>query len=52
MQWVAGVVTTYGFSHSEIMRMPFRTFLAYNRMALVENVNSSLEKKFAQALGR
>lgn len=46
MAWVAGVVETFGFSHSEIMRMPFKTFVAYNRHATVKNVNSAMNRKF------
>lgn len=43
---MAGVVETFGFQHSEIMRMPFRTFLAYNRLATTRNTNARLRKEF------
>lgn len=50
MQWVAGVVETFGFQHSEIMRMPFRTFVAYNRVATARNVNANISRKFSKQL--
>lgn len=50
MMWVAGVVETFGFAHSEVMRMPFRTFLAYNRIATTRNVNTAVHRKFDKAL--
>lgn len=46
MAWVAGVVEAFGFSHSEIMAMPFRTFQAYNRIATTRNVNAKIAREF------
>jgi hypothetical protein len=39
-------VETFGFSHSEVMKMPFRTFLAYNKLAHVRSFNRRAREQF------
>lgn len=46
IEWVAGVVDAFGFSHSEVMKMPFRTFLAYNKLAHVRSFNRKARETF------
>lgn len=40
------MVEAYGFSHRDVMEMPFRTFMAYQRLASVRMTNKQLKKAF------
>lgn len=43
---------SFGLQYSEIMRMPFRTLMALNRVATTRAVNTRIEREFAKQLGR
>lgn len=48
IEWVAVLVDEYGFQHSEVMRMGFRTFLAYQRLATTRRVNKRNSEMFGR----
>jgi hypothetical protein len=39
-------VEAFRFQHSEIMKMPFRTFLAYSRVATARAANTRIRQEF------
>lgn len=49
--FLASPMETWGLQYSEIMRMPFRTLMALNRIATTRSVNSRIEREFAKQLG-
>lgn len=40
----------FGFSHSEVMKMPFKTFLAYSRLAATRAANSRMAREFNKSV--
>jgi hypothetical protein len=48
IEWCAVLVDDFGFQHSEIMRMPWVTFLAYQRLATVRRVNKRTRDQFSR----
>lgn len=48
IELVAGVIETFGFGFREVMAMPFRTFMAFNRLASTRNTNAQIRKQFGR----
>lgn len=46
IEWIAVLVDDFGFQHSEILRMPWVTFMAYQRLATVRRVNKTTRDLF------
>ena len=41
----------FGFQHSEVVKMPFKTFLAYSRLASTRSTNAWIKRQFEKSLG-